>query len=69
MKPFDPEETAVQYIDRLETRIEELESALREIARGEGRYSHDQYEHACNTIEDLKAIARAALDKDAGAGE
>jgi hypothetical protein len=47
-------------------RIEALEAALREIARGEGRYSHDQYEHACNTIEDLKAIVRAAIDKDTG---
>jgi hypothetical protein len=42
-------------------RIEALEGALREIARGEGRFSRDPYEHACNTIEDLIAIARAAL--------
>ena len=42
-------------------RIEALEAALREIARGEGRFSRDPYEHACNTIEDLIAIARAAL--------
>ena len=42
-------------------RIEALEGALREIARGEGRFSRDPYEHACNTIEDLIAIARNAL--------
>jgi hypothetical protein len=42
-------------------RIEALEAALREIARGEGRFSRDPYEHACNTIEDLIAIAKAAL--------
>ena len=42
-------------------RIEALEAALREIARGEGRFSRDPYEHACNTIEDLIAIASAAL--------
>jgi hypothetical protein len=46
---------------RAADRIEALEDALREIARGEGRFSRDPYEHACNTIEDLIAIARAAL--------
>jgi len=51
------EKLAIEAADR----IEALEAALREITRGEGRYSRDPYEHACNTIEDLIAIASAAL--------
>lgn len=37
----------------------EMLAALREIAKGEGRFSLDHHEHACNTIEDMKAIAKA----------
>jgi hypothetical protein len=51
------EKLAIEAADR----IEALEAALQEIARGEGRYSRDPHEHACNTIEDLIAIAKAAL--------
>jgi hypothetical protein len=51
----------VEELEAAADRIEALEGALREIARGEGRFSRDPYEHACNTIEDLIAIARAAL--------
>jgi hypothetical protein len=51
------EKLAIEAADR----IEALEAALREITRGEGRYSRDPYEHACNTIEDFIAIASAAL--------
>lgn len=40
-----------------------LVEALKEIAKGEGRFSRDPYEHACNTIEDMKEIARAALSR------
>jgi hypothetical protein len=47
--------------ENAKTRIEALEAALREIARGEGTYSLDRYQHACNTIEEMKSIARAAL--------
>ena len=64
-KAWDDYDRAVDCVlEDLETslvRIEALEAALREIARGEGRFSRDPYEHACNTIEDLIAIARAAL--------
>ena len=54
------EKLAIEAADR----IEALEAALRGITRGEGRYSRDPHEHACNTIEDLIAIARAALEQD-----
>jgi len=39
----------------------EMLAALREIAEGRGRYSLDQFEHARNTIEDMKEIARVAI--------
>jgi hypothetical protein len=42
-----------------------LVAALKEIAKGEGRYSKDRYTHACNCIEDMKAKADEAL-KEAG---
>jgi len=45
----------------LKARIEVLEGSLREIAKGEGRFSRDPLTHATNTIEDMKAIAEAAL--------
>lgn len=37
------------------------EQALRQIAKGEGRFSRDPLTHASNTIEDMKALAVAAL--------
>ena len=40
---------------------DKLVAALREIAQGKGRYSMDKLEHAANTIEDMKALAVAAL--------
>jgi len=44
----------------------ELLVALKDIAKGEGRYSIDQLEHAGNTIEDMIAIANAAIAKAEG---
>lgn len=41
--------------------IEALEKALSEIAKGEGRFSRDPLIHASNTVEDMKALAVAAL--------
>lgn len=38
-----------------------LREALKEIAKGEGAYSHDQLEHATNTIRNMKEIANEAL--------
>jgi hypothetical protein len=40
----------------------QFEKALTEIAKAEGRYSMDQLTHASNTIEDMQAIAVAALN-------
>lgn len=39
-----------------------LDKALVEISKGEGRFSTDQLTHANNTIEDMKALAVAALN-------
>lgn len=39
-----------------------LEAALTQITKGEGRFSIDNYEFACNTVEDMKALAKAALN-------
>ena len=44
-----------------------MREALEQIAKGEGRYSRDPLTHASNTIEDMTALARAALDADRGA--
>lgn len=44
----------------------DLLSALKEIAKGEGRYSRDPLEHAANAIEDMKAIALAAIARAEG---
>ena len=40
----------------------EMRRALKEIAKGKGRYDHDPFEHCQNTVEDMKALARQALD-------
>ena len=40
--------------------------ALEKIALGEGRFSRDQLTHASNTIEDMKALANAAIAKATG---
>lgn len=47
--------------ERLGKRVELLEKALREIAEGRGPFAHDKYEHACNVIEAMKALADKAL--------
>jgi len=45
-------------------RCEKLEEALREIAKGEGRFSLDQLEHASNTIDAMKLLAIEALGEE-----
>jgi len=45
--------------------VDELIKVLQEIAKAEGRYSRDKYEHACNTIEDMVALANKALAEHA----
>jgi len=49
-------------LDRRAERIAELTMVLQEIAKGEGRFSRDQFEHACNTVEDMKGLADKALN-------
>ena len=39
--------------------------AMRQVAKGEGRFSIDPLEHASNTIEDMKGLARRDLGDDA----
>lgn len=48
-------------IDKQAAEIARLREALKEIQKGEGAYSTDQLEHAGNTIENMKNIAREAL--------
>ena len=50
-----------EYTKRVEDRVFYLESALRKIAKREGRFSRDHLTHAGNTIEDMSAIAETAL--------
>jgi hypothetical protein len=45
----------------------EMYEALKQIAKGEGRYSQDPLTHASNTIDDMKELAKAALAKAEGA--
>ncbi len=49
--------------------VTDLLEALQQIAKGEGRFSRDPLEHASSTIEDMKAIAEAAIAKATGQGE
>lgn len=48
-------------LDTLRIQNEKLIEALREIEKGEGPFSLDHKQHAINTIENMKSIARAAL--------
>lgn len=62
------EETAhrerVQPMGPWVSTVRRYEAALREITKREGRFSRDPLEHASNTIEDMAAIADAALSND-----
>lgn len=51
------------------TRLASMEAALREIEKGEGRFSRDHLTHCENTVEDMKAIARRALLPASPTGE
>jgi hypothetical protein len=57
MKPVDPS-VYRSALDRLDI----AKKALKQIAKGEGRFSRDQFEFACNTIDDMKELAIGALD-------
>ena len=45
-----------------------LIEALKEIAKGEGPYTHDQLEHADNCIKAMKELANVAIDEVMGGG-
>jgi len=60
----------ITRLDDIEKRIVELVAenaelltALKEISNGAGAYSKDPLRHAENVIENLKAIARIAIEK------
>jgi len=46
--------------------IADLLQALEEIIKGEGPFSQDHMQHAINTIEAMKDLARAAIAKAKG---
>lgn len=46
----------------------QLLEALEKIARGEGRYNRDPLEHCSNAVEDMKAIAVAAIEAEKRGG-
>ena len=49
-------------VEDLKEEVELLRDALRQISYGEGRYNSDQLTHAENTIEDMIALAKEALE-------
>lgn len=49
------------FLEEVKT-VERLRAALTEISKGEGRFSMDNLEFACNTIEDMKELAVKALE-------
>ena len=48
--------------------LDRLRTALGKISEGRGRFSMDHHQHAANTIEDMKALANAALVTDTEEG-
>ena len=55
-----PKET-IKNAYELSKQNTEMLHALKEIVKGEGRYSMDALEHASNTVVDMKAIAEKAI--------
>lgn len=52
---------AIEFLQREWNEARALRAALEDIADGKGRFSTDPFQHAKNTIEDMKALAKAAL--------
>ena len=50
-----------ETVRRLEAQVKRMREALQEISEGKGRFSRDHFEHCRNTVEDMKALAVAAL--------
>ncbi len=57
----DAESELLPKIERLSSEGAVMREALKEIAKGEGRYDMDQLKHASNTIEDMVHLANNAL--------
>lgn len=55
-----------KIINKLKADNEVLVGACREIMKGQGAYSMDQFEHARNTINNMKKIAKQALEQTKG---
>jgi hypothetical protein len=47
--------------DEAQAKLAQVVAALEQIAKGEGRYNRDPFIHAANTVEDMIALATAAL--------
>ena len=62
--PFVNGKTILSRVQDTVAEVERLRVALGEIAEGRGRFSLDHFQHAKNTIEDMKEIAQKAIDKD-----
>ncbi len=54
-------EDADAYMDRVEAENKRLREALEKIAKKEGRFDRDPLIHASNAVDDMAAIADAAL--------
>ncbi len=59
--PAPTYQEATEGWQRCQAREAALVGVLREIAKGEGRFSPDHLTHCINTVEDMKAHAVAAL--------
>ncbi len=56
-------------VERMFADKRELMEGLMEITKGKGRFSRDPFEHAANTIEDMKGLARALIEKHGGSSK
>jgi len=69
LNPLTGKEREVDIAELLEmmktmaSRNSEMSDALKEIAKGEGRYDTSKLQHASNTIEDMKKLAEDALNQ------
>jgi hypothetical protein len=67
LKKRTPEEMACYFgtkMVELQLENKRLRAALEEISLGKGAFNMDLLKHASNCIEDMKAIAQAALKEE-----
>lgn len=53
----------IAQVEALEAENERLREVLKEITKGEGRFSRDHLTHCENTVEDMKELAREGLEQ------